>query len=209
MWTEILEQHDQKREYSHVESVIGLAGHRGDIIERQLKVIDRKLRVANFLLRMRQQREAEGRSRKPTTPMGSGLTQEKPEFGLSQAEIRAALASAASELAAKQEAKQPSATPVEPQLSPAPEPKPNPVPERQQAGKTEKRCPSMAQPDKRPAGGTTLPPARLTEAKNTPHNGGNPPVRTAQNFNSATQSTQSTHTSGEKGGDAKRENREV
>ena len=26
MWTEILEQHDQKREYSHVESVIGLAG---------------------------------------------------------------------------------------------------------------------------------------------------------------------------------------
>jgi hypothetical protein len=65
MWTELLEQHDQKREYSHIESVIGLAGHRGSIIEQQLKIIDRKLRIATFFLKLREKRADDPRRRKP------------------------------------------------------------------------------------------------------------------------------------------------
>jgi hypothetical protein len=56
LWLEILEQFDQKRQYTQIESVLGIPGDRQAIIDRHLRLIGTKVRVGEFLLRMRDRR---------------------------------------------------------------------------------------------------------------------------------------------------------
>lgn len=57
LWLEILEQFDIKREYTQVEAVLNLAGNRSEMIDRHLRLIDSKLRVGYFLVRIREMRK--------------------------------------------------------------------------------------------------------------------------------------------------------
>ena len=57
LWLEILEQFDIKREYTQVEAVLNLAGNRSEMIDRHLRLIDSKLRVGYFLVRIREIRK--------------------------------------------------------------------------------------------------------------------------------------------------------
>jgi hypothetical protein len=54
LWLEILEQFDLKREYTQVDAVLGLPGNRHEMIDRHLRLIDSKLRVGYFLVRIRE-----------------------------------------------------------------------------------------------------------------------------------------------------------
>jgi hypothetical protein len=57
LWLEILEQFDIKREYTQVDAVLGLAGNRHEMIDRHLRLIDSKVRVGYFLVRIRDLRK--------------------------------------------------------------------------------------------------------------------------------------------------------
>ena len=101
MWNEVLEHHERKREQALPESGPGPAEPRGAIIDRQLKVIDRKLRIAQFLLKLRQKQAAGEGSGRPSPLAQCGLTREK---------LREAMANAARTM--------PAQPPPQPQLPP-------------------------------------------------------------------------------------------
>ena len=56
LWLEILEQFDMKREYTQIDAVLNLPGNRHEMIDRHLRLIDSKLRVGYFLVRIRELR---------------------------------------------------------------------------------------------------------------------------------------------------------
>jgi len=72
LWLEILEQFDLKQEYTQVQSVLGMAGNRQDLIAQHLRLIDSKLRVGYFLVRLREfrQRQSEDSPVPPPIPKG-------------------------------------------------------------------------------------------------------------------------------------------
>ena len=66
LWLEILEQFDLKREYTQIQAVLDIPGNRQDMIDRHLRLIDSKLRVGYFLIRIREL--AKRRSRRSHAP---------------------------------------------------------------------------------------------------------------------------------------------
>jgi len=54
LWLEILEQLDIKREYIQIEAVLNISHNRPEMIERHLRLIDSKLRIGYFLLRIKE-----------------------------------------------------------------------------------------------------------------------------------------------------------
>jgi hypothetical protein len=54
LWLEILEQFDIKREYIKIDALLKIPGNRHDTIDRHLRLIDSKLRVGYFLVRIRE-----------------------------------------------------------------------------------------------------------------------------------------------------------
>jgi hypothetical protein len=56
LWLEILEQFDIKREYVQVEAVLNISHNRPEMIDRHLRLIDSKLRIGYFLVRIKELR---------------------------------------------------------------------------------------------------------------------------------------------------------
>jgi hypothetical protein len=56
LWLEILEQFDIKSEYLQIEAVLHISHNRPEKIDRHLRLIDSKLRVGYFLLRIKELR---------------------------------------------------------------------------------------------------------------------------------------------------------
>ena len=71
LWLEILEQFDMKKEYCEIDAVLGLPGNRHDAIDRHLRLIDAKVRVGYFLVRIRDLRERAVAAR-PSDLLASG-----------------------------------------------------------------------------------------------------------------------------------------
>lgn len=57
LWLEILEQFDLKREYTQIDAVLNLAGNRHDRIDQHLRLVESKVRVGYFLMRIRELHE--------------------------------------------------------------------------------------------------------------------------------------------------------
>ena len=53
LWLEVLQQFDLKREYVQVSAVLGLSGNRSGLIEQHLRIIYSKVKVGEFLARLR------------------------------------------------------------------------------------------------------------------------------------------------------------
>jgi hypothetical protein len=54
LWLEILEQFDMKRQYTQVDAVLNLPGQRHESIAQHLRLIESKVRVGYFLVRIRE-----------------------------------------------------------------------------------------------------------------------------------------------------------
>jgi hypothetical protein len=78
LWLEILEQFDIKREYTQVEAVLNLAGNRAEMIDRHLRLIDSKLRVGYFLVRISEMRKRIAEQAKIGPPVVSELSGNAP-----------------------------------------------------------------------------------------------------------------------------------
>jgi hypothetical protein len=57
LWLEILEQFDIKREYTQIEAVLQITHNRTGMIESHLRLINTKLRIGYFLLRLKEVRQ--------------------------------------------------------------------------------------------------------------------------------------------------------
>ena len=78
LWLEILEQFDIKREYTQVEAVLNLAGNRAEMIDRHLRLIDSKLRVGYFLVRIQEMRKRISEQAQIGPPVVSELSGNAP-----------------------------------------------------------------------------------------------------------------------------------
>jgi hypothetical protein len=57
LWLEVLDQFDLKREYTKIDSVLAMEKDRGRIIDQHLRLIDSKVRIGYFLVRLRELRK--------------------------------------------------------------------------------------------------------------------------------------------------------
>ena len=71
-WLEILDQYEQRRECAKIDAVVETDSQRYVIIEQHLRLIDRKLKVANFLLRLREGRAALSKNAAPKPAAAGG-----------------------------------------------------------------------------------------------------------------------------------------
>jgi hypothetical protein len=87
LWLEILEQFDMKREYVNIDSVLNLPGNRQDVIAQHLRLIEAKVRVGYFLVRIRELRQRAAAVRQAELQGGGQLH-------LSEGQLQIAAASA-------------------------------------------------------------------------------------------------------------------
>ena len=76
LWLEILDQFDIKKEYDTYVLKLGLPGNRKHAIDQYLKLLDAKLRVGNFMIRLRELRLREQKASRTNQKDGSGATAE-------------------------------------------------------------------------------------------------------------------------------------
>jgi len=76
LWLEILDQFDIKREYTQIEAVLNISHSRPEMIDRHLKLIDAKLRIGYFLLRIKELRQR--LENQPQPPLLPGIPAAAP-----------------------------------------------------------------------------------------------------------------------------------
>jgi hypothetical protein len=72
LWLEVLDQFDIKKEYCKFDLRLGLDTGRKDAIDQYIKLINAKLRIGNFLIRLRELRQRE--EKKVETFCGAGVS---------------------------------------------------------------------------------------------------------------------------------------
>jgi hypothetical protein len=71
LWLEVLDQFDLKREYTRIDAVLGIAPDRQQQIAQHLRLIDSKVRIGYFLLRLRELRQRLASGTPPVPREGS------------------------------------------------------------------------------------------------------------------------------------------
>jgi hypothetical protein len=71
LWLELLEQFDMKRQYVQVDAVLNLPGNRHESIAQHLRLVESKVRVGYFLVRIREL--AEQAAARPRSAIGPAL----------------------------------------------------------------------------------------------------------------------------------------
>ncbi|MBN2580559.1 MAG: hypothetical protein JXB10_16360 [Pirellulales bacterium] len=73
LWLEVLDQFDLKREYTRLDAVLGLGKNRESIIAQHIRLIDSKVRIGYFLVRLRELRKRLAAYQFSPLPLGEGL----------------------------------------------------------------------------------------------------------------------------------------